>query len=216
MNTSASIKELAAALVAVQAKAPAFPKTASGYGYKYTPIDDIINGLRPLLAANGLVVTQTVGEGTGDTIALTTTVMHAPSGEWLSETATIPAPAVGKANAAQQAGAAITYLRRYALSALFFLASEGDTDAEANAPTPERNTAPAPTLIQDKTRRQLHAMGAQLYGPDWDEKRAEMSAAFGVKSSSAWTEEDARRVIAGMQKRLDGQVKQANAELFPQ
>lgn len=199
MKTSESVKELATALVQVQKNVPAFPKTASGYGYKYTPIDDIINGLRPLLTANNLLLTQTVGDGGDEAITLTTTVIHAPSGEWLTETATIPAPAVGKANAAQQAGAAITYLRRYSLSALFFLASEGDSDAatETNAPQPERRPAPPPQPNgngkADPTKqvtiamlKDLHVKGKTVHGEKWEGICADVNASLGVDSSKLW------------------------------
>jgi DNA polymerase III delta prime subunit len=73
--------------------------------------------------------------------------------------------------------------------------------------------------LSDKTRRKLHAVGFELYGADWDSKRADMSAAFEVGSSNDWTEEQAARVIAGMQKRLDEKHQEVldavNGELFP-
>ena len=64
--------------------------------------------------------------------------------------------------------------------------------------------------ITDKQRRQLHAVGTKLYGDAWDDKRAEMSAAFETKSSNDWTVEQAGRVIDGMNGKLAEQVEQVD------
>jgi len=56
----------------------------------------------------------------------------------------------------------------------------------------------SPTL-----RKQFHATGTEAYGPDWDEKRAEFSAHYGVNTSNDLTVTQARKIIAGMNERLE-------------
>jgi hypothetical protein len=96
-----------------------------------------------------------------------------------------------------------------------------------NTPTPEpqqngNGNSSGLVKLSDKTRRKLHAVGSELYGAGepWDSKRADMSAAFEVASSNDWTEEQAAKVIAGMQKRLDEkrgeEIAAVNEELFPE
>lgn len=142
MKTSEFIADISAALLEAQSEMPAFPKSAKGHGYNYTPMDDIVNGLRPLLNRHGLVLMQTVSPGTAEMIALTTTLIHPKSGEWIQDTATIPAPEIGRANAAQATGAAITYLRRYAVTAMFFLSADEDNDAASPQQQPQQFGSP--------------------------------------------------------------------------
>ena len=173
MKTSSEINELAAALMLVQAQVGNLPKTASGYGYRYTPLDDVTAALTEPLSANGLAYVQmptTPPVEYGLSVALTTRLMHV-SGQWLEDTMLIPVPSVGKANEAQNYGAALTYARRYALTAMFGIAADDDTDAATPAQTPKQAPAtngqkptppPAPQPVPapaSKTGRPLDPAG---------------------------------------------------------
>jgi hypothetical protein len=141
MNRSESIKSLAAALAKAQAEFPSIPrdktvqvKTKSGgtYTFAYAPLDTIMEKIRPALKANGLAFMQSLnGE------SLTTTLLHT-SGEWLATDA-MPIRAVD--SGPQALGSAITYARRYALTALLGLVTEDDDDGNAA----EGNVAKATT-----------------------------------------------------------------------
>ena len=67
--------------------------------------------------------------------------------------------------------------------------------------------------ITVKQRKHLHASGTKLYGDGWDKKRGEMSLAFRVKSSNDWTQEQAARVIEGIDGKL-AEREAKNASLF--
>jgi hypothetical protein len=68
--------------------------------------------------------------------------MH-DSGEWLKATAEL---LLDKATPQGQ-GSGITYMRRYALSAMLGIATEDDDDGQAAEPRPTRHTAPQRKLF---------------------------------------------------------------------
>lgn len=145
MKMSEQLNELSMALVKAQAEFEPLSKSASGYGYKYVPFDAIISATRPILAKHGLAFVQlpTRAQASG-VVGLTTRLIHA-SGQWLEDTAEYPVPDVGRSNDAQAYGAAITYARRYALSALLGLATDEDTDGTTKRSKPAPKPAGLPS-----------------------------------------------------------------------
>jgi hypothetical protein len=126
MDKSESIKELASALAAFQAEVANVKKDSTNpfFKSKYASLENIIDTARPFLAKHGLAFSQ-LPSGENE---LSTTLMH-KSGEWLSATAKINP----KDTSPQAQGSAITYMRRYALSALLGLATEDDDDGNAGS-----------------------------------------------------------------------------------
>ena len=134
MNHSESIKQIAAALAAFQAevKDPARDGENPHFRSKYVQIDGLLAAVRPILSKHGLSVVQSTG-GDGQDISVTTEIMHT-SGEWIRTDALI-LKAV-KADP-QGAGSAVTYGRRYSLSAALGVAWDDDDDGNAaSAPKP--------------------------------------------------------------------------------
>lgn len=137
--------ELAAALVAFQASAPTISKGRTAnmgtYSYRYADLGDIWDAIRKPLKDNGLAVTQMLSGGQQGFIGIKTTLWH-QSGETYSETVELPI----SARSPQDVGSAITYYKRYALSAALGLSTEEDDDgAAASRPRPE----PARTDLDD-------------------------------------------------------------------
>ena len=131
---SESIKNIAAAQLKVQKEIKDISKDSTGYGYKYTSFDKLVQYLRPLLAKHGISFIQMpVGgdkydEGNG-TVGLQTLYMHAESGEWITNVIKSPVAESKGMNQYQSIGSAITYFRRYSLSSFVGIASEEDVDA---------------------------------------------------------------------------------------
>lgn len=119
-------KQLAAALVGFQADMQNVTKDAVNpfYKSKYATLEAILTAAKPHLKKHGLAVVQfpTI-EG------LKTIIVH-ESGESIESDARI----VMKDQTPQGQGSAITYMRRYALSAALGIATEDDDDAEATKP----------------------------------------------------------------------------------
>ena len=144
MEHSESIAKLAAALAAFQSevKDPARDGENPHFRSKYVQIDGLLAAVRPILAKHGLSVIQSTG-GNGQDISVTTEIMHT-SGEWIRTDALI-LKAV-KADP-QGAGSAVTYGRRYSLSAALGVAWDDDDDGNAasNPPTKAKTKAKTPT-----------------------------------------------------------------------
>lgn len=162
MNKSESIKELAAALAKFQGeiKNPANTATNPFFKSKYAPLNDVLNTVRPILSKNGLSVVQ-APSGDGQNIIVSTTLIH-ESGEWIE----FP-ELVLKADkpTAQGAGSAITYARRYAISAILGISSEDDDgnnaeikDSSINK-NEDKNTSTNKTTKKNLSDKQI----ARLY-----------------------------------------------------
>lgn len=128
MKQSESINKLLEAFAKAQAEFTTLPKDKSGYGYKYTDLDTVISTVRPILAKNGLGFMQSLTTLETGKSGITTRIFSA-GGEYIEDTIALPEISVGKTNAAQNMGAAITYMKRYALCAILGISSDEDTDA---------------------------------------------------------------------------------------
>lgn len=144
MNKSDSIANLATALCQFQAEISNPKNTANNpfFKSKYAPLNDVLNLVRPILSKHGLSIFQSPS-GDGDNIIITTMLLHS-SGEWIEAD-----PLVLRAEkaTAQGAGSAITYGRRYAVSAILGISSEDDDDgnhATGNKEEPKSSPRPQP------------------------------------------------------------------------
>lgn len=148
MNRSEEITEIAKALHRFQAavKNPKNNSTNPQYGSSYSSLDEVINTVKPTLAEYGLSFIQSpVSTEDGMFMGVTTLLMH-ESGQWIeSDPLALPAFKLGKGGAknydAQAAGIAVTYARRYSLSAMLGISSEDDDDANGISNTPSGNKA---------------------------------------------------------------------------
>ena len=89
---------------------------------KYADLGSVMEMIRPVLAKNSLAVSQIL-EPNSDLAIIETVLLHT-SGQWISSTICLKP----KENTPQGMGSAITYARRYSLSALLGVASEVDDD----------------------------------------------------------------------------------------
>jgi hypothetical protein len=138
MLTSITTAEISKALSSAQAALGNPPRTktvavvsksGARYTFKYAPLESILDFIRKPMADNGLSMVQAIGtemEGTIRQLSLTTRLCHS-SGEWMESVI----PILLDGGGAQAMGSAITYARRYALTALLNLATEDDDDGNA-------------------------------------------------------------------------------------
>jgi hypothetical protein len=119
------MKNLYKSLAGFQQEVPVILKDTEGYNYNYADLPAIIEIIKPILKKNGLGYYQAV-EGN----QVKTVVFHVESGEQITSSAEIPqGVSLGKMNDFQVLGSAITYLRRYSLSAMLGLVTDKDNDA---------------------------------------------------------------------------------------
>lgn len=119
------------ALLAFQENAPALQKDAVNPHFKnrYVSLDSLTQTITPLLCEQNLVWTTLPCTENGAP-ALRYQLAHAPSGEKLEGVM----PLMLSKNDAQSLGSALTYARRYAVSAVLGLSAEDDDGAKASAP----------------------------------------------------------------------------------
>ena len=126
-HMSPTIGELAKALTAAQVELTPAKKDSVNphFRSKYADLASCWDAVRAPLAKHGLSISQLVG-GDGDTVRLTTLLMHT-SGEFIGSDAVLRLTKHDPASA----GSTLTYLRRYALSAIVGLSTEDDDGASA-------------------------------------------------------------------------------------
>ena len=134
MTTSETIGAIAPALIKAQSQMQGITKEGKNPAFKskYVTLDSILDTLRPILTSNGLMLTQ--GSQQPETLQAVTVesrIIHT-SGEWIATTVTIP---VTKPDA-HGLGSALTYGRRYSVSALLAISADEDDDANG-AVTPQ-------------------------------------------------------------------------------
>ena len=208
MQHSESIAKLAAALMVFQSevKDPARDGENPHFRSKYVQIDGLLAAVRPILSQHGLSVIQSTG-GDGQNVTITTMILHT-SGEWLE---TDPLTLKAQQATPQGAGSAITYGRRYSLSAALGVAWDDDDDGNA-ASTPPKAEKPkaapkAKTKEEQKAPRKVDSLraiaaAAKEIGVTNDDIKEVMRRHFDKGASSELTDTEA----AEMEKNFVGWV----------
>ncbi len=127
--TSPEVTDLAKALIAVQhTLQPAIKDRENPFAKsRYATLNSVMDSCRDALLTNGIWVTQYPVPAEAGHLGLVTKLTHAESGQWQSSLLVMPLP---KADP-QGYGSAMTYARRYALSAMLGMVTEDDDDGEA-------------------------------------------------------------------------------------
>lgn len=139
---SENITDLAKALLNVQQTVQPATKDAENPFTKswYASLNSVMDACRDALIENGIWLCQhPVPVEQPNSIGLVTKLTHAESGQWQSSLAVVPLP---KADP-QGMGSAMTYARRYALTAMLGMVTEDDDGEGART---GRKTASRPKL----------------------------------------------------------------------
>lgn len=146
---SESTTELALALIEVQKQMAPATKDGNNPFTKsnYATLNSVMDACREPLLKNGILLTQIpvpppdyLG---GGYLGLMTKLIHAKSGQWQASLTVIPLP---KADP-QGMGSAITYARRYALTAMLGMITEDDDAESAKLPPKSANYRQKSTAI---------------------------------------------------------------------
>lgn len=138
---SENITDLAQALIEVQKQM--VPATKDGNNpftkSNYATLNSVMESCRDILLKHGIWLTQLpvpapIELGRGH-IGLLTKLTHAKTGQWQSSFTVVPLP---KADP-QGMGSAITYSRRYALTAMLGMVTEDDDGESAKIPSKSTN-----------------------------------------------------------------------------
>lgn len=142
MNSqSENINELATALSKAQGEMSAPELNKKGYNYSYADLNSVWSVCRKPLTNHGLSIIQ-MGRIIDSKSYLATRLCHV-SGQWIESYFSIPEPKPsldkkGKHGEMQDLGAFITYLKRYAITAM--LGIHGDEDTDCSPPESDKKT----------------------------------------------------------------------------
>ena len=126
------IGDLLAALSLAQGEMQAAAKDCNNpyFKSKYADLSSVWSACREPLSKNGLSILQTTQDRDGN-LYLVTTLGH-KSGQYIRSEMPIRIKGDGKTNELQVLGSALTYLRRYSLSAMVGVAPEDDDGNSAS------------------------------------------------------------------------------------
>ncbi len=197
MNRSESIGTLAKALAKAQGQIKAAVKGAENPFFKssYADLPAVFKACREHLSANDIAVIQATGFDEAG-VFLETTLAHA-SGEWVSGVYPVrpvkPDP--------QSMGSAITYSRRYALSAMVGVVADDEDDDGARASGNVASSAMhnSPTFkdkdVEDGVKNWCDKQKAFLANcdtvaevTDWEELQADALRRLKSKALPSWSE----------------------------
>ncbi len=149
---SKDITELAKELISVQAEIAPAKKDATNPFYKsrYATLNSVMEACRGALLNHGIWLTQIPVPapemyGPGH-LALLTKLTHSKTGQWQSSLIVAPLPK----NDPQGMGSALTYCRRYALTAMLGMVTDDDDGEAAHIPSSPatRASRPSPSAPQ--------------------------------------------------------------------
>lgn len=166
-QTSQTVAKLFESLSSAQAVIKSADKNRVNPHFKasYADLAAIMDVVREPLGRYGLCIIQ-CPTADGQAVSVTTVLGHS-SGEFV--TSTLSATAVQ--NTPQSIGSAISYLRRYAISAMLSIATEEDDDGNAASTPPPPRQTPPPIVFDPKNfalRDRMHKKLKDLHFTDDD------------------------------------------------
>ena len=174
MNTSPELKNIYTAIIKARPEIAPIARTKSTRNYRYATLDTIIELLSLVLPKHGLGWVQTLSSENEKPV-LVTRIIH-ESGEWIEDALALPQTKLnGGANESQELGASITYFKRYALSAMFGIATDDDTDGVADVRDRKQQVKanaraagqpqPQASGESDEYEKAANAAGYQIHNP---------------------------------------------------
>ena len=190
---------IAQALAAFQLKVPSIEKTSTAdtgkYKYDYAPLDKVVGIILPLLAEQGMSFTAAPNLREDGAFVLRAALLH-ESGEKIEGDYPLGDPRTP----AQQIGSAITYARRYALTALTGVAPGGEDDDGAAAQQARPVADATPAEPKETAFDILKKVGALIDSGKITKPRAdEIAAGISSKDLGKFTIAEAKKVLAAVE-----------------
>ena len=170
MNKSESIVEISKAMAKFQAEVKQPFKDANNpfFKSKYVPLESVVESITSIAPKHGISFVQWASNDENGRVGVSTMIMHT-SGEYIEFD---PVYMNADKNTAQGAGALISYLKRYSLSAVFGITSDQDDDgnhASGNTYKPKQQPKAKPEHI--KNLKEKIAQAVEIGGDDASEQK---------------------------------------------
>jgi hypothetical protein len=162
MKTSESIKNLSKALLKAQSQMGSAKKDSKNPFFKsnYADLPTVMEVVKAPLNEAGIIVLQPATSSSypeGVKNYITTTLIHAETGEWISSDTEV---VCAKANDPQAFGAAQTYARRFGLQSMLFIPAEDDDGNYASGRTVKSSVASA-QAVQETAKAETTTVAAE-------------------------------------------------------
>lgn len=217
MKTSDSLESISQALADFQSKVEQPQKSADNpfFKSKYVPLENVISAVKKYAPEAGLSYTQ-IPLISENKVGVTTIIFHT-SGEFIEfDPFLLPLDK----NTAQGAGSALTYARRYTLSAAFGIASDEDDDGNAasgnsknstnkktNQQAPTKKAPPKIEMANKRDIESLQKLSKQLE-EIFDKDTKTVWATYGINGKDDLTKAKVTEAVNKMQNELNSMVKQ--------
>jgi len=167
------MKELHAALKKFQEQCPSLSKSRTAglgkFSYQYTPLEEMLSVVQPVLLKNDLVLTQTFGCNEHGQTLIVTHLIH-KSGEELKGETPLFLPNDMGSKPMFTYGGSITYARRYAIKMI--LGIEPDMDMNTEEELPNQPVKPVTKAKTEPVKSDLKTVFLKkLKDPDSDSEK---------------------------------------------
>lgn len=174
---SEDLKELYSALAKAQQEMESAKLDSKNPFFKstYADLPSVIKASRPYLAKNGLAIIQRIMTTENGSLYLATRLCHT-SGQWIES----DMPITPSKNSIQDIGSYITYVKRYAYSAMVGVVGDDDDDdgeKAMNRSAKDKKEPVVPILVNDSQLKVLSSLLNKLDMP----KRESFFAHYNIK-----------------------------------
>ncbi|MCR1798288.1 ERF family protein [Staphylococcus warneri] len=199
MNKSESIVELNKALANFHKEVKQPMKDANNpfFKSKYVPLENVVEAIDDVAPKHGLTYSQYPVTTENGLVGISTVLLH-ESGEFIEFP---PATTKPDKNTPQGVGSALTYMRRYSLSAVFGITSDQDDDGnEASGKNNRKQTQPQKASSQTigTLKKEVINFTNLIKGTKNEAPQNVVEQRFGVKNYDI-TENEAVQIINKIQ-----------------
>tara|TARA_Y100001963_G_scaffold107574_1_gene148739 strand:- start:669 stop:1268 length:600 start_codon:yes stop_codon:yes gene_type:complete len=139
------MKELYQALQNFQKQCPSLARSKEGYNYQYTPLEEMLSVIQPVLHQNGLLLIQPPTSTCDGVSIILTRLIHVDSGQEITSELPIFLPEDMGNKPMFTWGGSLTYGRRYAIKMLLGIEPDMDTNTEEVEVIEKKNKPAAKT-----------------------------------------------------------------------
>jgi len=124
------MKELYQALQKFQQECPSLTRSKEGYNYQYTPLEEMLSVIQPVLHKNGLILIQPPTSTCDGVSIILTRLIHVESGQEITSELPIFLPDDMGNKPMFTWGGSLTYGRRYAIKMILGIEADMDCNTE--------------------------------------------------------------------------------------
>ena len=124
------MKELYQALQKFQQECPSLTRSKEGYNYQYTPLEEMLSVIQPVLHKNGLILIQPPTSTCDGVSIILTRLIHVESGQEITSELPVFLPDDMGNKPMFTWGGSLTYGRRYAIKMILGIEADMDCNTE--------------------------------------------------------------------------------------